>query len=147
MAHAWEISAHKLVGQGIGSYVMVRLPPASILKTVQYLTAHTWHPFNSHVFQAECQELLSALSSIAEKLTSMTRDEEAKDFLALLSQLGEQVSIHGAMQVELCGLGQEKTVVKIQGKIYMIDIRRLTKVSRPIQYTVSYYKPGFATVD
>jgi hypothetical protein len=109
--------------------VVARLPLASILKTVQYLTAHAWYSDNSHLLQAECQELLSALSSIAGDLTSMAQDEEAKTFLALLSQLGKPVSIDGGMQVELCGLGQEKAVVKIQGKIC---IRRLTEVLRPL---------------
>lgn len=62
----------------------------------------------------------------------MTQDGEAKNHLALLSQLGKRVSIRGGMQVELCGLSQERAVVKIEGKICMIDISRLTKVSRPL---------------
>lgn len=101
----------------------------SLLTVTEYLTAFAWRPSSSPLLQAECRELLAALSSIAEDLTPITRDEETRHFLMLLSRLGKEVPVDRDIRVELCGLGKTKAVVRHQGNLQMIDIGRLARVS------------------
>ena len=97
----------------------------SLLTVTEYLTAFAWRPSSSPLLQAECRELLAALASIAEDLTPITRDEETRHFLMLLSRLGKEVLVDGDIWVELCGLGKTKAVIRHRGNLRMIDIGRL----------------------
>ena len=101
----------------------------SLLTITEHLTAFAWRPSSSHLLQAECRELLAALSSIAEDLTPITRDEETRHFLMLLSRFGKEVLVDRDIRVELCGLGKTKAVVRHRGNLQMIDIGRLARVS------------------
>jgi hypothetical protein len=101
----------------------------SLLTVTEYLTAFAWRPSSSPLLQAECRELLAALSSIAEDLTSITRDEETRHFLMLLSRFGQEVPVDRNIWVELCGLGKTKAVVRHRGSLQMVDIGRLARVS------------------
>lgn len=120
------------VGHRVNIYLPVlRCPPwsTSLLSITEHLTAFAWSPSSSPLIQAECRELLRALSRIAKDLTPMIRDEAMKDFLVLLSRLGQQVPINKGIWVELCGLGKRKAVVRHQGNLKMIDIDNVAKLS------------------
>lgn len=101
----------------------------SLLTVTEYLTAFAWRPSSSPLLQAECRELLAALSSIAEGLTPITRDKGTRHFLMLLSRFGKEVPIGRDIRAELCGLGKTKAVVRHRGNLQMIDIGRLATVS------------------
>jgi hypothetical protein len=100
---------------------------SSLLTITQHLTAFAWRPSSSHLLQAECRELLTALSSVAKDLTPLARDEEMRHFLVLLSRFGKQVLIDRDIPVELCGLGKTKAVIRHRGNLQMIDIGRLAR--------------------
>jgi hypothetical protein len=99
----------------------------SLLTITEHLTAFAWRPSSSHLLQAECRELLTALSSVAEDLTPLAQDEEMRHFLVLLSRFGKQVPIDRDIRVELCGLGKTKAVIRHRGNLQMIDIGRLAR--------------------
>jgi hypothetical protein len=103
--------------------------PSSLLTVTEYLTAFAWRPSSSPLLQAECRQLLTALSSVAEDLSPIARDEEMRHFLVLLSRFGKQVPIDRDVRVELCGLGKTKAVIRHRGNLQMIDIGRLARVS------------------
>ncbi|KAF1347262.1 hypothetical protein EJ07DRAFT_160400 [Lizonia empirigonia] len=99
----------------------------SLLSITNYLTAFGWSSSSSNSIQTECRDLLGNLARIAKDLVPMVRDKALKNFLVLLSRLGQQVLIKRGIRVELCGLGKKKAVVRYEGNVQMINVDNVVR--------------------